>query len=285
MYGTLIAPAYARPNPARLEATIPDPLVEPITTLLTNTFQATVATEPANPQPPTPNPQPPAPDPHGRTALGEVVAAGYNRFVAECFRLHDLPPLGGLVVVENVLGVVYEARTEGLGPISVRGEAGDADGAVYRMHPDLERTLKTQFAALVIGHYGGDAALPPTGRRVVYTYPDCPPRLHYRVWAASDAEVCHITAQPTYLRLLLAVPDAPVDEVIIHLLARSYALRGADRTHLLRTTETLGRLLKGQYDRLVAILETVEALIADDTPATPPRGGLGLPPGVGQVRL
>jgi hypothetical protein len=237
-----------------------------------------------NPQSLTPGPQPPAPNP--RHSLGEVVAASYSRFTAESYRLHELPPLGGLVVVEQVLGVVCEAGTEGLGPISARGGPDDADGAVYHHHPDLERTLKSQFSALVVGHYAGaDAALPPEARRIIYTYPDCPPRVHYKAGAATDAELCALTERPHYLRLLLQAPDAAVDEVIIHLLARAYRVRGGDRAHLLRTTEFLGRLLKGQYDRLVAILETVEALTVDVVPSAPSRTNGSLPPGVGQVRV
>jgi hypothetical protein len=252
----------------------------------------TLVSDPRPYQPPTPspqplmtNPQPPTPNP--RHSLGEVVAASYSRFTAESYRLHELPPLGGLVVVEQVLGVVCEAGTEGLGPINARGGPDDADGAVYHHHPDLERTLKSQFSALVVGHYAGaDAALPPDTRRIIYTYPDCPPRVHYKAYAASDAELTALTERPHYLRLLLQAPDAAVDEVIIHLLARAYRVRGGDRAHLLRTTEFLGRLLKGQYDRLVAILETVEALTADVVPTPGPARSNGtLPPGVGQVRI
>ena len=239
---------------------------------------------PPNPQPRVRDPPPLAPDP--RHSLGEVVAASYSRFTAESYRLHELPPLGGLVVVEQVLGVVCEAGTEGLGPINARGGPDDADGAVYHHHPDLERTLKSQFSALVVGHYAGaDTALPPDTRRIIYTYPDCPPRVHYKAYAASDAELCALTERPHYLRLLLQAPDAAVDEVIIHLLARAYRVRGGDRAHLLRTTEFLGRLLKGQYDRLVAILETVEALTVDVVPSATPRPSVALPPGVGHVKV
>ncbi|HUS13960.1 MAG TPA: hypothetical protein VM536_02985, partial [Chloroflexia bacterium] len=67
-------------------------------------------------------------------------------------------------------------------------------------------------------------------------------------------------------------------------LARTYALRGGDHAHLLQSTEFLGRLLKGQYDRLVAILETVEALIGDEPPPAPPLGP-PLAPGVGHTRI
>lgn len=227
------------------------------------------------------------PPPGGRALLGEVVGASYSAFTAESYHLHGTPPLGGLVVAQDVLGLVYDARTEGLGPISAKGSAGDADGDVYRIHPDLTRTLRSQFSALVVAHYAWtpDREVPPEERRLVYTYPDTPPRLHYKAWLAADAELLRFTERPNYLRLLLQAADCPVDEVIIHVLTRAYAVRGGDRTHLLRSSEFLGRLLKGQYDRLVAILETVEALIDADAPPPPPPGGPPLAPEVGRVRL
>ncbi len=223
--------------------------------------------------------------PGGRRLLGEVIAASYSAFTAESYQLHSTPPLGGLVVAEDVLGLVYDAHTEGLGPISAKGGLQDPDGEVYRIHPDLQRTLRSQFSALVVAHYGwvADKATPPEARRLVYTYPDMPPRLHYQAWLGADAEFLRFTEQPHYLRLLLQATDAPTDEVIIHVLARDYAVRGGDRAHLLRTTEYLGRLLKGQYDRLVAILEMVEALAGD--PAPPAPTGPAPAPGVGQVRI
>ncbi len=220
-----------------------------------------------------------------RAALGEVIGASYRAFTAESYQLHELPPLGGLVVAQDVLGLVYDAKTEGLGPISAKGKADDADGAVYQIHPDLNRTLRSQFSALVVAHYAwtADRDAPPENRRLVYTYPDTPPRLHYRTALCSTAELLRFTEKPHYLRLLMQATDCPVDEVIIYVLARAYNVRGADRAHLLRTTEFLGRLLKGQYDRLVAILETVESLIAEDA-APPPPAGPPPAPGVGYVR-
>jgi len=235
---------------------------------------------------PFPGVPPPGP-PGGRTLLGEVIGASYGAFTAESYNLHDTPPLGGLVVAQDVLGLVYDAKTEGLGPVSAKGAAGDADGEVYRIHPDLNRTLRSQFSALVVAHYAWTAAkeTPPEARRLVYTYPDAPPRLHYKAWLCADAELLRFTERPNYLRLLMQATDCPVDEVIIHVLARAYTVRGGDRAHLLRSTELLGRLLKGQYDRLVAILETVEALIGDDEAPPPAPAGPPLAPGVGQVRV
>jgi hypothetical protein len=222
----------------------------------------------------------------GRALLGEVIGATYGAFTVESYKLHGTPPLGGLVVAHDVLGLVYDAKTEGLGPVSAKGAPGDEDGAVYRIHPDLERTLRSQFSALVVAHYAWapDRATPPEARRLVYTYPDAPPRLHYQSWLCSEAELLRFTERPHYLRLLMQASDCPVDEVIIHVLARAYQARKGDRAHLLRSTEYLGRLLKGQYDRLVAVLETVEALTGDDPPAPAPPAA-PLAPGVGVTRI
>src|SRR4051794_15652693 len=114
-----------------------------------------------------------------RKQLGEVIATSYSTFKVESYALNSTPPLGGLVVAENVLGVVCNAWTEGLGPISARGSEADEDGGVYRLYPDLQRTLRTQFTALVVGCYdmsAHDTTAP------VYTYPECPPRVHYKCW-------------------------------------------------------------------------------------------------------
>src|SRR3712207_6069225 len=139
-----------------------------------------------------------------RRQLGEVIATSYSSFTAESYALNSTPPLGALVVAENVLGVVCAARTEGLGPISAKGMDGDEDGSVYRMHPDLQRTLRTQFTALVAGCYDGEQV----EQRAVYTYPECPPRVHYKCWLASDEELVGFTERPDYLRLILSAQEA-----------------------------------------------------------------------------
>jgi len=195
-----------------------------------------------------------------RKQLGEIISTSYSSFTAESYALNSTPPLGALVVAENVLGVVCAARTEGLGPISAKGALGDDDGSVYKMHPDLQRTLRTQFTALVVGCYD-DSTPSPTA---AYTYPECPPRVHYKCWLAPDAELVEFTAQPDYLRLLLSSQEAAnIDQVLIHLIVRAYKARGRDHAWLSSTAEYLGRQLKGQYDRLLAILKTLDALTVE----------------------
>ena len=65
-----------------------------------------------------------------RKQLGEVIATSYSSFTVESYALNSTPPLGGLVVADSVLGVVCNAHTEGLGPISAKGSAEDEDGSV-----------------------------------------------------------------------------------------------------------------------------------------------------------
>jgi hypothetical protein len=218
----------------------------------------------------------------GRQQAGEVIATSYSSFTVESYELNSTPPLGGLVVAESVLGVVVSARTEGLGPISAKGSLGDEDGGVYRLYPDLQRTLRTQFTALVLGCYDSSHAAKD---RAAYTFPECPPRVHYKCWLASDAEIVAFTDSPDYLRLLLFSADADpsvIDQVVIHLILKAYRTRGKDGVWLSSTAEYLGRQLKGQYDRLLAILKTLDALTAEPTPAA---SGAGVRGSIGQVRL
>ena len=212
--------------------------------------------------------------------LGEVIATSYSNFTVESYELNSTPPLGALVVAQNVLGVVCAARTEGLGPISARGSLGDNDGSVYELYPDLQRTLRSHFIALVVGCYDesriGD-------KEAVYTYPECPPRVHYKCWLASDPELVRFTDRPDYLRLLLYSADAEpagIDQVIIHLIVKGYKARGNDRAWLSTTAEYMGRQLKGQYDRLLAILKTLDALTIEQPVATSE-----ISEAVGKVRL
>ena len=154
----------------------------------------------------------------GRKQVGEVIATSYSSFTVESYELNTTPPLGGLVVAENVLAVVTSARTEGLGPISAKGSLGDEDGGVYRLYPDLQRTLRSQFTALVVGCYDDTRGAP------VYTYPECPPKVHFKCWMASEAELVSFTEQPDYLRLLLYSSDAEatnIDQVLIHLIVKA----------------------------------------------------------------
>ncbi|MEO5952133.1 MAG: hypothetical protein ABIQ44_06625 [Chloroflexia bacterium] len=225
-----------------------------------------------------------------RQQLGEIIATSYSNFTVESYELNSTPPLGGLVVAENVIGVVCAARTEGLGPISAKGSATDEDGGVYNLYPDLQRTLRTNFTAIVVGCYPTSPQSEirnPKSEIPTYTYPECPPRVHYQCFLASDDELIRFTTHPDYLRLILYTTDAPpssIDQMLVHLLLRAYRTRNNDHEWLQSTAEYLGRQLKGQYDRLLALLKTLDSLTSTpDAPAPSSNGSI--PASVGNVKL
>ena len=224
-----------------------------------------------------------------RKPLGEIIATSYGSFTVESYELNSTPPLGALVTAQNVLGVVSSARTEGLGPISARGSLEDEDGSVYATYPDLQRTLRSQFTALVVGCYevrneSDQSKIQNPKSKIIYSYPQCPPTIHYKCYQATGAELAVFTERPDYIRLLLTSVDAAstnIDQVLIHLILHAYHAHDQDRAWLATTAEYLGRQLKGQYDRLLAILKTLDALttpIPTEQPST-------LSDAVGKVKL
>ncbi len=129
----------------------------------------------------------------------------------------------------------------------------------------------------------GRAGAPDNAGEPAYTYPECPPRVHYKCWLASDAELVRFTARPDYLRLLLCSTEAVnVDQVIIHLVLRAFRARGRDHDWLLHTAEYLGRQLKGDYDRLLALLKTLDMLTQ---PRPTQQTQTGIADSVGRVRF
>lgn len=194
--------------------------------------------------------------PSTRQVWGEIVAASYTEFTAESYTLHESPALGQLVRAEHAVGVVHKASTESIGLTSREGKPDDEDGAVYKLHPEFEYTLHTRFSALAVGYYK-DAS-------IVHAYPDKLPHLHFQCYLLDDAAMISFTAKPGYLRPLVTASDCCVDEAIAYLLSRVFYIHSKDSAHLLAATTYLSRLLKGQYDRLLAILETLEGMLGED---------------------
>ncbi|GAG43863.1 unnamed protein product, partial [marine sediment metagenome] len=94
--------------------------------------------------------------------VGEVIEASTTQLVAECYELYQPPPLGSLVQVgdagEELLGIVYYATTASLEPGRrpiARGKDEASEEAVYQASPQLEKLLRSEFSALVVGHAEG----------------------------------------------------------------------------------------------------------------------------------
>jgi len=182
-------------------------------------------------------------------------------FTAESYLLHQPPALGCLVRAAlgsggEALAVVSFGETAGLDP-SRRAlrrsseEVRDAD--IYREHPELNLTLRTEFQALLVGwqaHGRPWQHLPPQ-----------PPPLHYSVWACSEAQVRAFTDGLTYFRLLLAgVGPLPAEHLLAAHIRQVASQRSDGPVWLRRAAREAASLLKGEYDRLMAGLQGIEPM-------------------------
>ena len=190
--------------------------------------------------------------------IGEIVQTSTTRFTARALTLDQGPAFGSLVRATcppgQVYGLVYLVETGGLDssaqPVQ-RGRAGLRDEAIYRENPDLAAVLRTDFTALIVGFAEGD---------VIRQYlPPHPPPLHWSVYLCGDAELAAFAEQLDFLRRVLDSHETPTDELLAASVRLARRARAADDSFALRAGQELARLLKGDYDRLNAILRRLAA--------------------------
>lgn len=185
--------------------------------------------------------------------IGEIIETGTTLFVAESFTLHQPPALGRLVYVQNAsaqtYGVVCHGATASPDPgrrAVRRSTDGVYDEAIYHEHPQLERTLHTEFTVRLVGYSQND---------VIYRYlPPTPPPLHFSVLDCDVAQVRAFTDKLTYLRLLLQASEIPPDQLLAAHIRQAYRARGDDQPWLAGAARLIAGLLKSDYDQLMTVL-------------------------------
>ncbi len=191
--------------------------------------------------------------------IGEIVETNSLSFIAESFALHQPPALGSLVRVNvdqrAIYAIVSFGATTGIDPgrRAVRRSTDEIfDEAIYREHPQLERTLRTEFHALLVGFRDDQGPI----RQVL---PPQPPPLHYSVWQCSAEEVRAFTEHRPYFRLLLhANATIPPDQLLAAHIRAAYAARGDDLGWLEKAAQEVATLLRDDHDRLMSVLQGIE---------------------------
>ena len=189
-----------------------------------------------------------------RDRIGEIVETGTTFFVAESFALHRPPALGQLVYVETdaaprIYGVVCYGSTASPAPgrrAIRRSTEGVYDDAIYREHPQLQHTLRTEFIARLVGY-----------EKEVWIHrylPPQPPPLHYSILKCATAQVRAFTEQLTYLRLLLEATEVPPEQLLAAHIRQVYQARNNDDDWLSFAARQVAGLLKTDYDRLMTVL-------------------------------
>ncbi len=191
------------------------------------------------------------------TKIGEVIEASSNQFVAQCYQLHQPPPLGSLVKtpegLREIYGIVYNAATHSLEPGRrpiARGE-GIREEDVFQANPQLAKLLTTDFGALVVGYREGE--------KLFHHLPPRPACIHSFVYLCPLEEVREFSQSFDFLSLLVEMNIAiPVDEVIAASL-RYFSQAYVDgRAFLVRAGRELAVLLGGELKRLNYILKRLK---------------------------
>ena len=193
--------------------------------------------------------------------LAEVVATSSTEFVAQCLEPENLdfplmPAFGSWVKSQQdensdiiSYGVVYHATTAPIDSVHRAVALGLSLQELREQQPQIFAMLRSEIKVVLLGF-----------RSVGNIYqhlPSQPPQIHQAVYACEEEEIENFTEELNFLRTLVQMTNAPVDELIAAVLRNVYQVRNCDRHWLVQSGRKLSILLKDDYDRLSAILGQV----------------------------
>jgi len=185
--------------------------------------------------------------------VGEVIEASTTDFVAQCYELYQLPPLGSLVKTRNqsveLYGIVYHATTASLEPGRrpiARGKDEDSEEAIYQSSPQLLKLLRSEFRTLVVGY---------KDEKLHHYLPPQPARIHGFVYQCHSDEVRDFSQSFDFLNILLNTQlPVPADELIAACLRHMSQMYEDRYAFLVAAGKELAILLSGELNQLKAIL-------------------------------
>ena len=189
--------------------------------------------------------------------IGEIIEASTGEFTAQCYELHQPPPLGSLVRTAEgeveIYAVVCDASTTGIEPGRrpiARGREEAEEEDIFRSSPQLQKLLRTDFSALVVGHKQGE--------NMHHFLPPRPARVHGFVYLCHDEEVETFSQSFDFLSILVNVGgQGPADEVIAACLRHAAQARSNSRDFLVKAGKELAVLLGAEPNRFNAILRRI----------------------------
>jgi hypothetical protein len=189
-----------------------------------------------------------------RQRVGEVIEASTTDFVAQCYELYEIPPLGSLVKTGDssveLYAVVCNAATTSLEPGRrpiARGKDETSEEEIYRSSPQLMKLLKSEFGALVVGHKQGD--------KLYHHLPPQPARIHSFVYLCPPEEIKEFGQSFDFLNILInAHLPVPTEELTSASLRQMSQAHQDPRAFLVAAGKELAILLSGNLNQLKAIL-------------------------------
>ncbi|NJK35073.1 MAG: hypothetical protein HC919_09035 [Oscillatoriales cyanobacterium SM2_2_1] len=193
--------------------------------------------------------------------FAEVIASATSEFTAQCLepdtlRFPYVPPFGSWVKTlpaednpVTLYGVVAHVVTVPIDSIHRAVALGLSLDELRLQQPQIFAMLKTEVRVALVGF--GD-------RTHQYQHlPARPPQMHQAVYGCDPQEIVEFTEDLHFLRTLLHVNGAPVDELVAAVLRDVYQIRQCDRPWLVAAGRKLSLFLKEDYDRLSAIMAQI----------------------------
>ena len=189
--------------------------------------------------------------------VGEVIVASTTDLTAQCYQLYELPSLGSLVSCDNdglaLYAVVYHATTGSLEPGRrpiARGQDAANQEDIYRDSPQLERLLRSEFSALVVGHKADN--------RIYHYLPPTPARIHGFVRLCLPQEVKEFSKSLGFLNIIVnSNLPLPQDELIAACLRQMSRAQDDGDAFLLAAGKHLAAMLSDDFHQLKSILERI----------------------------
>ena len=190
--------------------------------------------------------------------VGEVIEASTTDFVAQCYELYQSPPLGSLVKTTDLpvelYGIVYNVTTASLEPGRrpiARGKDEASEEEIYRSSPQLEKLLRSEFEAVVVGHRQED--------KLFHYLPPKPARIHSFAYLCSPEEVGEFSQSLDFLNILInAHLPVSVEELVAASLRRMSGVHEDPHDFLVAAGKELAVLFSGDFNRLKAILGRIK---------------------------
>jgi hypothetical protein len=189
--------------------------------------------------------------------VGEVIEASTTDFVAQCYELYQIPPLGSLVKTRDLpvelYGIVYGATTASIEPGRhpiARGKDEESEEAIYQSNPQLLKLLRSEFSALVAGHKKSD--------KLYHYLPPQPARIHSFVYLCPPEEVKEFSQSFAFLHVLLNTRlPISVDELVAACLRQMSQVHEDRHAFLVAAGKELATLLSGDFNQFQSILERI----------------------------
>jgi hypothetical protein len=197
-----------------------------------------------------------------KKAIGEVTASAITNFAVEIWAKdfdqtgaeNTLPAFGSFVCAQSdVIGVVYNVAVGPQDNFHKPQAMGLTREELKLEQPQIFALLRTEVQAACIGYFEDGS--------VRHFLPPHPAKVHDFVFAATDEEICRITDDFAFLRILLqgsGVTGVPQDELVAAAIRIAYKARNNDYDYLVDAGKALAQLLGDDYDRLMSILAKIK---------------------------